>query len=664
MLIFKVMKMTLNQYKTDKIKQMKKYIVLALVCLTFSCDEYLDIVPDNLATIDIAFNNRASAEQFLATCYRYIPEHAHVEQNFALLAGDEVWYYGEQDFYVNNQTSTRLAKGLQEVTNPYLNYWEGNRGARGNMFIALRDCNIFLEKLTDIPGLTAIEKNRWIAEVKTLKAFYHFWLLRMYGPIPIIDENVAVDASAEETQVVREPVDKVVTYLVELLDDVIASDALFENITAIHNDYGRITLPVAKAIKAKVLMLSASPLFNGNSDYAGFVNAEGEDLINQTFDSNKWVLAQDACLDAILTAESVGHQLYEFTDLLPIGQITDEIREELTQRATVTDLFNEELIWGVNRGWTDEIQRWCQPRWTGFHSSEFGATKKSHAPTLNMVEDYYSSNGVPISEDNTWNYSERYDVTTVSDQVADDHKYYIQKGYQTAKLHTYREPRFYATVGFDGGKWFSLESDDIEDLPYLNAKAGQLSGKVGFEIYSSTGYFTKKLVNYENIITQNNITIQGYVFPIIRLSDLYLMHAEAANEAKSAPDAEVYEYIQKVRRKAGLDEGSDLVSTWAMYSSNPSKPTTQDGMRDIIKQERRIEMSFEGQRYWDLRRWKDAGDYFSRPVRGWNIVAPDVTGFYQVKNIFFRNYLTKDYLWPISQDEMLRNPSLIQSPGW
>ena len=79
------------------------------------------------------------------------------------------------------------------------------------------------------------------------------------------------------------------------------------------------------------------------------------------------------------------------------------------------------------------------------------------------------------------------------------------------------------------------------------------------------------------------------------------------------------------------------VPVW--YSSNPSKPTTQDGMRDIIKQERRIEMSFEGQRYWDLRRWKDAGDYFSRPVRGWNIVAPDVTGFYQVKNIFFRNYI-------------------------
>ena len=103
----------------------------------------------------------------------------------------------------------------------------------------------------------------------------------------------------------------------------------------------------------------------------------------------------------------------------------------------------------------------------------------------------------------------------------------------------------------------ALETTNINDIPYLDAKAGALSGKQGFEIYSITGYFAKKLVHYENIISQQGSTIKGYSFPIIRLSDLYLMYSEALNEVKESPDAEVYEYIQKVRHKAGLDNGGD-----------------------------------------------------------------------------------------------------------
>ena len=104
---------------------MKKYYLILVVLLS-SCDkDYLDVVPDNIPTIDLAFNNRATALNFLATCYTYIPEHANVVQNFSLLAGDEIWYYTENDFYMDNETSFRLAKGMQNVSNPYLNYWEG-----------------------------------------------------------------------------------------------------------------------------------------------------------------------------------------------------------------------------------------------------------------------------------------------------------------------------------------------------------------------------------------------------------------------------------------------------------------------------------------------------------------------------------------------------------
>ena len=642
---------------------MKRYILILCVFSLFSCKSYLDIVPDNVATLEIAFQTRGSAERFLATIYSYIPEQASLEQNFGMVAGDEIWYYGEKDFYLNNETSLRLAKGMQNTIDPYLNFWEGRQGAY-NLFVSIRDCNIFLENLKDIPGLNTDEKNRWIAEAKTLKAYFHFLLLQMYGPIPIVDKNIPVDAPSAETHVERKSVDEVVKYITALLDEVVKSGALPDKIRFIQTENGRITLPAAKAIKAKILMLAASPLFNGNSDYAGFNDKKGLALVNQTFDPLKWVAAQDACLDAIQTAESAGHELFSFTNLLPIGTISQEVRQELTLRATITDRYNKEMIFGVGPNSVNALQAWCQPRWTGDHAADFGNTRKSHAPTLNVVEDFYSSNGLPINEDKTWNYNDRFSLVKVTDALASDHRYYLQNNYTTAKLHTYREPRFYAYVGFDGGKWFSMETSDTENIPYLNAKAGQFSGKAGTEIYSITGYFTKKLVNYENVITRNTTTIQEYTFPIIRLSDLYLMYSEALNEVKGAPDAEVYKYIQKVRDKAGLDKGSDLVSTWNQYSNHPEKPKSKEGMRTIIQKERMIELAFEGHRYWDLRRWKLAGDYFNRPIRGWNIYAGDTKDFYQVKNIFYRDFLIKDYLWPISQNEMLRNPNLVQSPGW
>ena len=647
---------------------MKKYVIILFIISTSCEKDYLDVVPDNIATIDLAFNTRSTAENFLSTCYTYIPEHANVEQNFSLLAGDEIWYYAENDFYMNNETSFRLAKGMQNSASPYLNYWEGGRGAPHSLFNALRDCNIFLENLVEVPGLEEDERLKWIDEVKVLKAFYHFWLMQMYGPIPIIDQNIPVGASPEETNVKRESIDDVVNYLVQILDEVIEAENLPGLINYIYTDMGRITMPIAKALKAKILVLAASPIFNGNTDLSELTDNLGNKLVSQVYDPQKWVYARDALFEAIESAHLNGHQLYEFNQQIPIiGGINEEITTELSLRAAITEPFNTEIIWAFAPEWTGDLQMWCQPRWTADHSALFGYTKKSHAPTLNMAETFYTNNGVPIDEDLTWDYGNRYDViqTPLFDSNNENfHEFYIEDDYYTAKLHTYREPRFYSSIGFDGGKWFSLETENINFIPHLNAKAGAASGKQGFEIYSITGFFAKKLVHYENIISLQGSTIKGYSFPIIRLSDLYLMYSEALNETKAAPDAEVYEYIQRVRTRAGLDAGGDILNTWQMYSTNPSKPMTKDGMRKIIHQERMIELALEGHRYWDLKRWKLATEYFNKPIQGWNIFRSDVEGFYEVENIFYRNFSTKDYLWPISQNELLRNPNLIQNPGW
>ena len=101
--------------------------------------------------------------------------------------------------------------------------------------------------------------------------------------------------------------------------------------------------------------------------------------------------------DAIESAESNGHQLYEFTQQIPInGELSEQVIEELSQRAAITESFNSEIIWAYGPEWSGDLQMWCQPRWTADHSALFGYTKKSHAPTLNMVETFYSKNGVSI----------------------------------------------------------------------------------------------------------------------------------------------------------------------------------------------------------------------------------------------------------------------------
>src|SRR3546814_16578863 len=96
---------------------------------------------------------------------------------------------------------------------PYLDYWDGGNGGR-SMFEAIRDCNTFLENIHSVPDMEEPEKKRWIAEVKFLKAYYHWFLFRMYGPIPIMDKNFPISSTPEQVQVYREPVDSVVNYIV------------------------------------------------------------------------------------------------------------------------------------------------------------------------------------------------------------------------------------------------------------------------------------------------------------------------------------------------------------------------------------------------------------------------------------------------------------------
>lgn len=642
---------------------MKKTIISAILALmavvTTSCS-WLDIVPDDVATMEMVFRTRASAEKMLTTCYSYIPHHASPLRNPGLSAGDEVWNSTDACTYYTNRTSFYIAKGNQNSNDPYLNYWSGGQDG-SNLFIALRDCNTFINNVDKVPDMSPSEKGRWKAEVKVLKAYLHFWLLQLYGPIPFVGENIDVSASPEEVKVAREPVDQVVAKIVALIDDACSDESLPEYIQFRDTEMGRLTKPAALAIKAKVLMLAASPLFNGNADFAFYKNKEGENMINPKFDEKKWEAARDACKEAIESALAAGHDLYEFDEV--IKGISDTTTLELTLRHTITSRFGRELIWGLGKNETMTLTGIVNAPLTSYHQGQqLSWCKMMHNPTLDVAEQFYTSNGVPIEEDKTYDYESRYKV---ADVPGTGHEYYIEKGARTAKLHYYREPRFYAWIGFDTGKWFNLEASNDKQSYAVHAKSGQTAG-MSMSNYSVTGYFSKKLVSYKLAMTAATHSGKDveYAFPIIRLADLYLLYAEALNECKTAPDPEVYEYIQKVRDKAGLDKQTgSMQQTWMTYSKNSSDVTTKEGMRKIIRRERLIELCLEGQRFYDLRRWKACMDYFNRPIRGWNVLETD-EDYYQPTYIYFKKFTPKDYFWPIKLHDLYVNNNLQQSPLW
>lgn len=639
---------------------MKKIaIVILSLSAAVSCN-YLDIVPDNVPTMEMTFQTRNSAEKMLYTCYNYVPSTASPWGNPGIGSSDEVWNCAEKTYYYTNESAFRIAKGLQNTNDPYLNYWSGGQGGT-NLFVGIRDCNIFLDNVDKVPDMQQSEKERWKAEVKFIKAYLHIWLFQLYGPIPFVDKNIDVDASPEEVKAVREPVDDVVSKIVALLDEAIESGALPEYIRARDTEMGRVTKPAALAIKARLLTYAASPLYNGNTDFAGWKDAEGRNMINPEYDPHKWETARDACKEAIDAAITAGHELYTFDE--PVKNISDTTRLELTLRHTLTKKFGDELIWGLGRRNTRDLLGIANAPLSTFHlSNKLSWVKMMHNPTLEIVEEFYTNNGVPIDEDKEYDYEGRYDVIN----IPHDHAYYADTTARTARLHLFREPRFYAWVGFDNGKWFNMEVPSDKSSYVLHCKSGELAGR-SLDNYSVTGFFAKKLVSYELVLTQSTNTgeqCSHYAFPIIRLADLYLLYAECLNECKDSPDNEVYEYIQFVRNKAGLDkETGGLVETWSKYSSDPNKPKTKEGMRDIIQRERMIELAFEGQRFYDLRRWKLAMDYCNRPVRGWSVTESD-DSFYTPSYIDFPTFTPKNYFWPIKLDDLYRNNKLQQSYLW
>ncbi|TDQ76326.1 RagB/SusD family nutrient uptake outer membrane protein [Sphingobacterium yanglingense] len=662
------------------------FILLSAVS---SCNKYLDILPDDKPVLEDAFKDKYNAEKYLFTCYNSLPNVVNPTNTLGISGGGDI-IYSEKNTgggFSAGPPATQMAflKG-NNVANPYVNFWDGANGASRNIWQGIRHCNVFLNHIRVEDGgprdLDESTRDKWIAEVKAIKAYLHLYLFQLYGPIPIMDEVIPISAKGEELEIYREPVDKVVDYIVQTLDEAIENLPTIGELDIV-SEYGRFTKTIALSVKAKTLVLAASPLFNNNNNYNGFKDKRGIELFPVGDSKARWERALAACDAAVRAAEEDGAVIMVTTDGgnnairgINSTNINDTTKAMVSLRQAVTASWNPEVIWAVNES-TTVLQRWATMlsndeyfNLAGSAGSDIG---QRQSPTLNVVEMFYSSKGVPIEEDSDWEtkgwYQNRYN-TQLPD--AEHSKYFIKEGQETAVLHFNRCLRFYASVGFDGGIWEGREKP-LSEASFPNMMRHFGSGFKHSEAYGGypfSGYLAKKLSHLKTTYTETRITLmrEDYSFPVIRLADMYLLLAESLNEVGGPTQMDshghnAFYYLDVIRARVGME---GVVDSWNKYASArfKSKPSTEGGLRQIIRRERMNELAFEGHFYYDVRRWLMAEEMFNRPILGWNKDGENKADFYNVRVLAQPRFSMKDYLMPIRTNTLLQSKTLVQNPGW
>lgn len=640
---------------------MKKYLlsILCGILLLPGCN-YLDMVPEkDIETVESLFEQRTKVELWWKGLYAELNNiFADFRVNTAYLGADEfVTCQALHSSTLYNLDGLKIADGLQMSQNPYGSIWY-------RMYVVIRNCNIFLENVDHTYNMSEEDRNWWKADVKAVKAYVYFELVRRYGPICLVPQNMPVDLPVKDYQLPRQHVDTCFKEIINLLEE--SMEYVPKHSQRISNYGHTFSLEAVYALKAKVLLYAASPLFNGNAFYSDFKNKNGELLFNSTYDRNKWLLAAEAADKAAEMCEDGGRALV----LGATGKKTDLLNKMADiENMSFSRFNNSEYL--LEWKYPSTFYQFILPQLVGdddnFDSQALGCL----SPSMKMVEMYYTANGLPIDADITWNYSNRYKLASESSPVYEG---VIPMNIDVVNLHLRREPRFYACIAGDRMYWQRGTNTADKDYNFLvKAHKGEEPWGTQYDFIVSNswqninGYWLKKhLFSWFNTLGYANNLQGNETAAIIRLAEVYLMQAEAWNEYLDQPDSRVYDPLDKVRERAGV---LPVREAWGSYSNNPVKVTTKVGMRDIIHQEYGIEFAFEGHRYWDIRRWLTAHQTMNEKQYGWNVIGTTDQAFYNYETgpvvVYSSNKFIapRDYLDPFDAEEILIS-GMVQNPGW
>lgn len=619
-------------------------LLIALLCFVSSCD-YLGVseqLAGGLQNTEQVFDNVSYTKRWYANVFAGIPDYSGIN-SVNVGAFKNPWTGMCDELVVGYGNSSKYNNSDRNASNMGFHRY-------GDCYKYIRQANIFLQKAHPIvttgtqgDQLLEDELTQMKANVRFMRAFYHYLLFEQYGPIILVKDKI-YDAT-EDQDVPRNTVDEVVAYIDSELTAVaseLTQEPIFED-----KDYRAWpTKGVALAVRAKLWLYAASPLLNGGYREAlAVTNPDGTRLFPD-YDAGKWEKALAACKDFIDYAEAGRYELYK--------EYKDDNGAVIDPDKSVYNLFQKythEIIWATaNNDWGgmngDAFDRRIAPR---CEKNGLGST----GVTQELVDAFYMKDGLPISATAYLPQSTLYQEEgygTYKDQNDNFSKKYTNVSVSNRYLN--REPRFYNTVFFNGRQW-PVSCNQV--LFYNGGNSGVQEGQA-----TLTGYMLFKRFNRSVSLTNPGVASQFRPSIIFRLADFYLMYAEAANEV-NPNDERVLKYLNLVRERAGLPGVETL---------NPAIRGNQELQRAAIQRERQVELATEGQRYFDVRRWmiadKNGEGRQNGYVHGMNVRGEpnDIDDFNRVVEASQIVFNRKMYLYPMPDSEMRKTKNLVQNPGW
>ncbi|WP_109831903.1 RagB/SusD family nutrient uptake outer membrane protein [Reichenbachiella versicolor] len=597
-----------------KLRKFLSYMtVIMLMASISSCEEYLDYVPDDEVTEDVVFTNFQSVQQYLGQCYfamhNYVAHPTDWDSEIGSLSDES------QSASFTGPIPTVYNKGVWLDGNRAEFGFEYNEDRvqridmtpAGEAVVGIRVANLALQEgldqIEDVPQLPGgISKEQIIqymeGEFRILRAWYHFELIRRYGGLFIIDEPISPDSPFTPERI---SYSECTEWIVSELDSCykllpVRWESDFE---------GRATKTSALAIKTMVLLYAASP----NMNFAD----NGDDSYNLDYCKR----AAKSAAETIQEANASGYY-----SMYPWSEYTENWYSE-------TALLSTEAVWAPSIGNNNRPgaanvgDGWLDP------PGVMGGWGNFVSPTQNAVDWFEHVEGGEA-------------------KAIEDHP-----SYNDQDPYVNRDPRFYQHIYHHGES--ILVTDPGVTLDAVNGSDQYLKHSAN-GVW--TGYVHKKH-NWHGSNNTDGVAGRNRYFPFIRLAQVYLDLAEAANEAygpNGDPDGlgwTAVAAINEVRRRVdGLpDVHTDYTSSTEVF-------------RDRIRNERAVELYHEMHRWHDIRRWRIAKEALSKIYRLDLVDNGGILVFGKAEVEGARIFEDKHYWYPLPNTELQNNPNLVQNPGW